>query len=116
MSKINIKISILNNETNNTLETLGIKDDNKIKYKEKDGTLTIIDLDNYELIRDNNELRMNYIFKENEGTTGTITIKEYNKNIDVVIKTNKVELNNNNISIEYEIENNKFIYRLEEIK
>ena len=116
MSKIRVKVSIKNDKIKDTYELNAILDNNRIKYKEDNGTTTIIDLDNKELIRENNELRMNYIFKINELTEGYILIKEYNKKIIVNIKTNKLEIDNNNIYIEYEIENNIFIYKLEEIK
>ena len=43
-------------------------------------------------------------------------IKELNNNIKILINTNKLNRINNNIDIEYVIEDNIFNYRIEEIK
>ena len=59
---------------------------------------------------------MNYEFNEKEKTKGLISIKELNKSIELIIKTNKIIRNKNNLLIDYDIDNNNFIYEIEEIK
>ena len=59
---------------------------------------------------------MEYVFNKENETEGTIFIKELNNNIKILINTNKLNRINNNIDIEYVIEDNIFNYRIEEIK
>ena len=47
---------------------------------------------------------------------GTITIKEYNKDVYVSILTKKIERKNNDIEVQYSIEKQEFLYKIEEIK
>ena len=98
MPKINIKVSISDNTNNDSYEIKSIIQDEIIKYKENDN------------------LRMEYVFNKENETEGTIFIKELNNNIKILINTNKLNRINNNIDIEYVIEDNIFNYRIEEIK
>ena len=116
MPKKEIIVKLKNNYIDDSINTQAIISDNKIKYKEKDNTKVILDLNNKELIRENNELYMKYIFNEKKETDGIIDIKELNRKILLKIKTKKYRINNNIINIEFEIENDIFTYEIEEIK
>ena len=116
MSKINIKIRIQNEEGNIDYNTQAILQEEVIKYKEPDGTMTIFDLNRNTLERDNKDFRMHYRFILNEKTNGSLEVKELGKIMDLQIKTNKLERKNNNIMITYEVEDNSFLYCIEEIK
>mgnify|MGYP007069847129 CR=1 FL=1 len=116
MSKIKTKITIHNKEINSTFETTAIVTDNKIKYYENENTLVIFDYNKNHLVRKNNELEMEYLFDENQETLGKIKIIELEKKLEIIIKTNKIRRNSWNIRVEFQIENNPFIYEIEEIK
>ena len=116
MPKIKILVTIKNDANDSTYETLAITHDDIISYKEKDGTLVIYNLDTNSLVRENDELRMDYLFDMSKKTNGTITIKEYNKDVYVSILTKKIERKNNDIEVQYSIENQEFLYKIEEIK
>ncbi len=116
MPKINIKVSISDDTNNDSYEIKSIIQDEIIKYKEKDNTLVKYDLNKNILTRENDNLRMEYVFDKENETEGNIFIKELNNNIKILINTNKLNRINNNIDIEYKIEDNIFNYRIEEIK
>ena len=115
MSKIKINIFIKNAETNYEYETTGIINDNTIKYIEEDNTKTTYNYDNNHLTRTNKDLQMDIIFDLNKETEGIIRIENINKSIPLRVKTNKIERKKNNILIEYMIDNDQFIYRIEEL-
>lgn len=116
MPKININVSISNNEIKDSYKLVSIISDNIIKYKEKDNTKVLYNLDKNTLIRENDTLRMEYFFDNLENTIGTIYLKELKRTINIDIETTKLEKINNNINIEYKIDNDIFRYRIEEIK
>lgn len=119
MSKINVKISIINNKEKNEFETNAIILDEEIKYKAQDGTIEKYNYKTNELIRENNELRMNYIFDTTKKTIGKLFIKELNSDVELNIITDKLERKNNNIHIIFKVESeqkNIIEYIIEEIK
>ncbi len=115
MSKVNIRITIINDEENRQEEVRGILQDNTLKYKENDGTTVIYDYLKNSLSRENDELKMTYYFENNKKKTGTIFIKDIEKKIEIDIETKKIIKNKNNIEIKYKIEDNIFKYRIEVI-
>lgn len=116
MPKININVSISNNEIEDSYKLVSIISNNIIKYKEKDNTKVLYNLDNNTLIRENDTLRMEYLFDNLKKTVGTIYLKDLKRTINIDIETKKIEKINNNINIEYKIDNDIFKYRIEEIK
>lgn len=116
MSKVRIKVDINNSEENNSKEIDAIISNNKLKYKEDDKTTVVYSYLENILIRENNELRMNYFFDLKKESTGNIYIKELNKKLEVKIKTTKLKIDNNNIEISFIVEDNKFNYKVEVIK
>lgn len=116
MSKINIIVSIKNTESDNTVKTSAILQDEIIKYKEDSTTTVRFNYHNMNLYRENNELRMSYQFNKEKKTKGKIFIKELNKELEVDIKTKKIKRKDNDIEIKFSTEDNEFLYRIEEIK
>ena len=68
------------------------------------------------IIRDNNKIRMKLKFDTTKEITGTIKIKETNQEVLIPIKTTKIQKNQHSLKIEYQIEEQKFLYQVEEIK
>ena len=116
MPKIKAIIRVENANKIEEFKTNVIIQDNFLKYKEKDNTTMIIDTKNNILVRENNNIKIEIPFSKNNKTIGRINLKEMNKVLNVEVKTNKIEKENNNIEINYEIEKQKFIYNMEEIK
>lgn len=116
MPKLDVSIRVKNNDSNIEYNTTAIISDEVIKYKSKDNTTEIFDYSNYKLTRENDELRMDYIFDINKTTTGIVYVKELNRSVEVNIKTKKIERNNNDIEIEFIVEDNTIKYQIEVIK
>ena len=116
MPKLNVLIRVINEETTLKYNTTAIITDEVIKYKSNDDTIEIFDYNNYKLVRENKELRMEYIFNEKETTKGIVFAKELNHTVDVNIKTKKIERNNYDVDIEFSVEENNIKYQIEVIK
>lgn len=116
MPKIDISVKIKNYTEDTEYKTTGIITNKVLKYKEKDNTTTTYNYVDKCLIRNNEELYMKYIFNPKKETTGIIKIKSLKKDLNILIKTNKYKEEDNNIYIEYEIEKEKFIFGIEEIR
>lgn len=112
MPRIEIKATIINSEETKELKTKAILQDEIIKYKEDD-TLVSIDLERHILTRDNNNYKLLYNFDENKGS---INLKENNQIVEIPIITKNIERKNNDIKIEYAVENDIFKYQVEEEK
>ncbi len=116
MSKIKIRVFVENLAEKRRWETIAILQDEMLKYQEEDQTKVILNLKNYSLKRENDKINMYYLFQKGKETKGIIKIKEYEKNLDIKIKTTKLERKNKNIEIKYIIENEEFLYKIEEMK
>ena len=116
MPKLEVLVSVKNDDSNIEYKTTAILSDNVIKYKSEDNTIEVFDYDNYKLTRENNELRMDYIFDLNKETKGTVFVKDLNKELEVNIKTKKIERNNNDIEIDFYVEESNIKYHIEVIK
>lgn len=116
--KIKIK-SILENITDKSIETketIGIKNKNKITYY-IENTKHSLELKDEEIIlkRENEEFIHGILFTPNKTTNNEYYIKDLNANISVKIKTNKLKITKDTITINYETidNNNKFVYKVE---
>lgn len=116
MPKLNINVTVNNKDEKINFNTTAIIQDDILKYKEENNTTVIYDYKKNILARENDELRMEYCFNHEEKSIGFIKIKELSKKIELVIKTNKLERKNNNIEVMFQIEDNEFLYKIEEIK
>ena len=116
--KIKIKGNLKNitENTNDIIDTKAIKNKNKINFYDKD---TIYKITIYEkqiiLVRDNKEFSHKFIFDIDNITKSEYYIKEINTTIEMPIKTNKLNISDSSIKIEYEIidNNNKYSYILD---
>ena len=114
MSKIDIEVTIKNNETNDSYKVKAITSDSVIKYKEPDDTIVIFDYKDNRLVRENDQMKMIYNFNDKEDSI--ILVKDYNRHINLVIKTNKIKKKDYNLEVDFTIDKEKFLYRIEELK
>ncbi len=114
MGKVNLKASLISEEENLNVETTGIKTNNKIVYKENNITVTILILNNkIEMNRTCNEYKVNLIFEKGKKTISKYNVFGMPKEFLLETKTNKLEIIDNNIKIDYNLEGNEFSYHLE---
>ncbi len=111
MSNKKLRITIINNNSNNSYDVLGEYDNDIYKYIEPNtNTKVLFDVEKEILKRSNDELDMTYDYN-NE--IGNIYIKELERNVDVSIKILKKEITNNKVSIDYKIGEDTFNYIIE---
>ena len=116
MPKTKILVTIKNEEEDTSYEVPAILQDCMIKYKEKNNTTVLYDYKKNKLVRENEDLRMDYLFDMHKQTEGIIKIKELGQVIKLIIETKKIERINHNIEIRFSIEKKDFLYKIEEIK
>ena len=90
-------------------------DENSIVYKEEDKTTSKIELTNQRLRRENEKIFMEYTFDEEKETKGIVTVKSLQKTLELNLKTRKIDKENQNIEINYVLENDEYKYKLEVI-
>lgn len=92
MNKIMAKIVVISNDIpmEEEIECLFDKEKQVIQYVENGNTKVILDIFNNRLIRENNEIYMNYLFDMDKTTDNEVLIKELNKIININIKTEKI--------------------------
>ena len=113
MGKINLKANLISDEENLNIEVSGIKNNNKIIYKENNITVTILILNNkIEMNRSSNEYKVNLIFQKNKKTMSNYQVFGMPKTFDLETKTNKLIIEDNKIEINYNLEGNDFKYSL----
>ena len=112
MSKINLSAHILSDSDNIKIKTLGIKQRNKIIYKENNINVTIIIFSNrIEMKRVCEFYEINLIFEKNKITKSTYQF-DSSKVLELNTLTKNLLINDNLIKIDYELEGNKFSYSL----
>lgn len=115
MSKIEIKVTIQNEETNSQYKTQAILQENLLKYKEDNNTTVTYNYKENILLRENSDLKMNYSFSRGKKSIGNIIIKDIDRQIPIEIMTKNLEKKKNNLLVEFSIEEKPFIYKIEEI-
>lgn len=119
MPKINIKVTIINNDKKLEQKYNAIfhPKENEIVYQEEDKTITKLKIENekIKLRRNNNELEMEYIFHEHTPSKAEIKVKSLNKILNLELKTEKIIKKGKNIELFYKLEEDKFQYKLEVI-
>lgn len=115
MSKIKVKTTLITPSTKLTYEALGELKDNIITYHEQDELTTLVtyDLTKDSLTRDNKQLTLNYLFKENIVTPGKLNIKDMQKDLELITKTNHLLKKDHYLEVEFLVENKKYTYILE---
>ena len=116
MPKFKIKATIENKDEKKITEAIAIYQDDVIKYKDDDNSTVIYNYKKRKLTRDNEKIKIEYLFNLENETTGLILIKELNKTISLSIITKEIVENNNNIEIEFKLDNDLFKYRIEVVK
>lgn len=114
MKKVNLNVKLISNESKMDEKLIGniIQESKEITYQDKDELETRVKF-NYEknlLIRENDNLLLEYKFIKNKLTKGLITIKDLNQTIEIEIKTLNIKNEKNYIEIEYILENEKYLY------
>lgn len=99
MSKIKIKTTI----NGQVFSGEGIKNKNNIIYKDESATVKINISEVIKISRENDELKLDLILDKNNITKSLYLLKQYNKTIELIIKTKKIELSEKNLKINYEI-------------
>lgn len=113
MGKINLKAKLISDEEDMIIEVPGIKNNNKIVYKENNITVTILFLNNrIEMNRTCNEYKINLIFEKNKKTISTYQVFEIPKTFDLETNTNNLKITDNEIELNYNLEGNNFKYSL----
>jgi len=118
-TKINIKgyLKDITNITKTNISTTAIKNNKKISYYfENDKyVLQIISPQQLILKRTNKEIDSTIYFELNKTKQATYLIKENNLSLDIDIKTNNIEINNNYIKISYTVidSNSNYEYYIE---
>ena len=107
MGKIRIKHCLKKENEKISNSCLGIFRDNKIIYNDNNITTTL-DINKLILTRKNNEYEINLYLLEEKAN---ITINEGKMNLE--LKLLNKEINENNIKIEYILNDEKIIYELE---
>ena len=115
MSRKTYLISITSEGEKTTEKVKGLFKDNKITYYEKNKTKVDYNLNNHKLTRENNEMKLVYLFSSKK-TKGNIYIKEFNKKIEIDIKTISLEENINKISIDFYTGDKNILYVIEVIE
>ena len=110
MPKRKIKATIENSDNEVITTTTAIYQDKIIKYKEDDNSTVVYNYKKHKLTRENTEIKSNSI------RYLQLFIKDLNKTININIKTKKIEEDKINSLIEFEIDKEKFKYKIEAIK
>lgn len=115
MAKIKIKVTLNTSDLNKSQEYSAIfqPKDQIIIYQEEDKTITKIYLKEPKLRRENDKLWMELVFSESKITDAKVKVKDLNKILMLQLKTLKVIKNKENIEINYQLENEKYKYKLE---
>lgn len=114
MKNINLNIKLISNDNKIDEKVIGkvIEEKKEIIYQEQNDLKTNVKF-NYEnniLIRENDNLLLEYNFIENEPTKGLITIKNLNQTLEIELKATKIKKEKKYIEIEYILENEKYLY------
>lgn len=113
MSKINLIASLVSDDENLNIETIGIKTKNKIIYKENNISVTILLFNNkIEMNRVCNEYKINLIFENNKKTMSTYSLFGVPKVFELETFTKNLIQEKSEITIIYELEGNIFSYNL----
>lgn len=112
--KINLKTHLISDEENLNIKTTGIKTKDTIMYKENDITVTIkLFKSKIEMNRLCKDYEINLIFEKNKKTMSTYKLLGIPKEFLLETKTSELKIEENKITINYELEGNKFNFYIE---
>ena len=116
--KIRIKgfLKDIDEATITNIDAFGIKNKNKITYNEETVANTVLQEDDkLILIRENDEFKNILIFDLNKETISEYLLKENDLTIELNIRTNLVEIDDNYIKVRYLVidSDNEYEYNIE---
>ncbi len=119
LENYNVLITINSTSNNNSFKTTltHLKEKKQLYYvdKDKEKTVNLFDYDNNILTRDNENIYLELKFKKNKITQNKLLIKEMNSTTYISIKTNDIIVSENLILLDYNIDNEHYIYKIEKI-
>lgn len=119
LENYNVLITINSTSNNNSFKTTltHLKEKKQLYYvdKDKEKTVNLFDYDNNILTRDNEKIYLELKFKKNKITQNKLLIKEMNSTTYISIKTNDIIVSENLILLDYNIDNEHYIYKIEKI-
>lgn len=114
MGKIKLKANLISEEENLNIETTGIKNKNKIIYKENNISVTIMLYNNkIEMKRECKEYKINLIFEKDKKSISTYNVFGAPKIFELETKTKRLEITDKKLELDYELEGSNFSYTLE---
>ena len=111
--KISLNVKLISDEDNLNIKTTGIKTKNTIIYKENDINVIIKLLNNKIEMNRSCKDNINLIFEKNKKTISTYKLFGTSKEFLLETKTNKLLIQENKLSVDYELEGNKFMFCIE---
>lgn len=117
MGRININVYIKNKDNISEEKYIAIKNNNIITYQEKD-CKTKIFLDDFKIIRENEDYLIKMNFIPNKRTSGKYILKESKSEINLDILTDYLIIEDNLIILKYNVltTDQDVIYKLEYVK
>ena len=117
MSKINVVVTIKNKNDISEEKYIAIKNNKKITYQEKNCKTKIL-LDNFKIIRENEDYLVEMNFIPNKKTKGKYLLKENNNQIELEILTDYLIVEDNLILLKYKVITTEqdVIFKLECVK
>lgn len=114
MPKVRAKITIASKDQNNAYETIALLGKEKIIYQEPDTkTKVTFDYANNKLIRNNEELNMEYEFNLLEKTIVIIEVKSLKNYLNLNIITKEYIKERRNVTLTFLVENEEINYKIE---
>lgn len=108
--KKKIKVKIKNDEEEQENIYSSIFSENQIQYIEKKNTKVKVNRKDFILTRENEDMKMEYFFKEKKGN---LFLKKYKRVLPIVLKVKKITNEKEKLIIEYEVENMHFYYSID---
>ncbi len=102
MPKVNINIKMNTNGEIRDFSIVGIRTEDIIKYVDEDSHIEV-DLLNKRIITDNEDYTNMLTFNIDTVTILNYKLKKLNKEMELSIKTNKLDIDNNKFIVEYEV-------------
>lgn len=119
LTKIHLKgyLKDITNDETTKIDTKALKNHQKITYylDNEKYTLKIMNPTKLILNRNTNEVESTYYFEENKVLPTSYSLKENGLSLNIDIRTNKIEISDNYIKIQYTVidSNNNYEYYIE---
>ncbi len=112
--KIKLTAKLINDDGNLQVNVIGIKNKNKIIYKEKNITVILYLMgEKIKMTRSCNDYEINLTFDKLHNTISTYSVFGSKKIFELETITKKLIITDTNIEIEYVLEGNSYYYHLQ---